>query len=117
GMRWGSHGAQAILTMRGWDQSARFDEAWALVAATYERDIHVLANIIDITPKPPNPPRKPRKRAAVVHGIRPVAGSSANPAAIQSASGARLELIRYSWRKTRAARHRAGLTVRFRSAR
>jgi hypothetical protein len=53
GMRWSSRGAQAILTMRGWDQSDRFDEAWALVATTYERDVHVLANVIDITPKPP----------------------------------------------------------------
>ena len=44
GMRWGTHGAQAILTMRGWDQSDRFDEAWALVAATYECNVHVLAN-------------------------------------------------------------------------
>jgi hypothetical protein len=52
GMRWGAHGAQAILTMRGWDQSDRFDEAWALVAATYEREVHVLANVIDLTPKP-----------------------------------------------------------------
>lgn len=52
GMRWGTHGAQAILTMRGWDQSDRFDEAWALVAATYERELHVLANVIDLTPKP-----------------------------------------------------------------
>jgi len=49
GMRWGAKGAQAILTMRGWDQSERFDEAWALVAATYQREIHVLANIVDIT--------------------------------------------------------------------
>lgn len=61
GMRWSHHGAQAILTMRGWDQSDRFDEAWALVAATYEREIHVLANIVDITPKPE---RKPRKKAS-----------------------------------------------------
>lgn len=52
GMRWSTKGAQAILTMRGWDQSERFDEAWALVAATYHREIHVLANVVDITPKP-----------------------------------------------------------------
>ena len=52
GMRWSPHGAQAILTMRGWDQSERFDQAWALVAATYECDVHVLANVVDITPKP-----------------------------------------------------------------
>lgn len=45
GMRWGTYGAQAILTMRGWDQSDRFDQAWALVAATYHREVHVLANV------------------------------------------------------------------------
>lgn len=61
GMRWGTLGAQAILTMRGWDQSERFDKAWALVAATYQCDVHVLANIVDITPKPP---RKERRRAS-----------------------------------------------------
>ena len=61
GMRWGTRGAQAILTMRGWDQSERLDEAWALVAATYQCDVHVLANVVDITPKPP---RKERRRAS-----------------------------------------------------
>lgn len=61
GMRWSHRGAQAILTMRGWDQSERFDEAWALVAATYQRDVHVLANVVDITPKPE---RKRRARAS-----------------------------------------------------
>lgn len=61
GMRWSAHGAQAILTLRGWDQSDRFDEAWALLAAAYQRDIHVLANVVDITPKPP---RARRKRAS-----------------------------------------------------
>jgi hypothetical protein len=61
GMRWTAHGAQAILTMRGWDQSDRFDQAWALVAATYERDIHMLANVIDITPPPP---KKSRSRTS-----------------------------------------------------
>ena len=33
-----AHGAQAILTLRGWDQSNRFDEAWALVAITLVRN-------------------------------------------------------------------------------
>jgi hypothetical protein len=61
GMRWSSRGAQAILTMRGWDQSERFDEAWALVAATYQREVHVLAKVIDITPKPE---RKTRAQAS-----------------------------------------------------
>jgi hypothetical protein len=64
GMRWSPHGAQAILTMRGWDQSDRFDEAWALVAATYQCDVHVLANVLDITPPPPKPERKRRAKAS-----------------------------------------------------
>jgi hypothetical protein len=29
-----------------------FDQGCALVAATYHAEVHVLANIIDITPKP-----------------------------------------------------------------
>jgi hypothetical protein len=64
GMRWGGHGAQAILTMRGWDQSERFDEAWALVAATYHREVHVLANVVDITRMPPKPEKRPRRTAS-----------------------------------------------------
>ena len=55
-------GAQAILTARGWDQSERFDEAWARLAATYQLDVHVLANVIAL--KPPAPPRTPRRRRA-----------------------------------------------------
>lgn len=58
GMRWGKKGAQAILTMRGWDQSERFDEAWALVAATYHCEVHVLANVVELTPKPATPSKK-----------------------------------------------------------
>lgn len=49
GMRWG-RGAQAILTARGWDQSERFDEAWALLAAHYQVEVHVLANVIPARP-------------------------------------------------------------------
>ena len=58
GMRWAPRGAQAILTMRGWDQSERFDQAWALVAATYHRDVHVIAQIVDINA----PRKKPTRR-------------------------------------------------------
>lgn len=64
GMRWSEHGAQAILTMRGWDQSDRFDQAWALVAATYQREIYVLANVIDMTPRPTRSPRTKRPSAS-----------------------------------------------------
>jgi len=45
GMRWGKRGAQAILTLRGWDQSERFEHAWAMLAATYQIQVHVLANV------------------------------------------------------------------------
>lgn len=57
GMRWG-FGAQAILTARGWDQSDRFNEAWALLAAHYHAEVYVLAKVIPLTP--PKPPRRSR---------------------------------------------------------
>ena len=60
GMRWSVPGAQAILTPRGWDQSERFDKAWALVAATFHADVTVLANVIAL--KPESAPRKPRAK-------------------------------------------------------
>jgi hypothetical protein len=41
GQRWTVPGAQAVLTARGWDQSDRFDEAFALLAATYEQEVTV----------------------------------------------------------------------------
>jgi hypothetical protein len=58
GMRWSQAGAQAILTPRGWDQSERFDKAWALVAATFHAEVTVLANVIAIRPE------KPQSRAS-----------------------------------------------------
>lgn len=48
GMRWGMEGSQAVLTLRGWDQSDRFDEAWAMLAASYQCEVHVLAHVIPI---------------------------------------------------------------------
>ena len=62
GMRWSVRGAQAILTPRGWDQSDRFDEAWALIAATYETGVTVLANVLAIKPRPA--PKKSRAKAS-----------------------------------------------------
>src|ERR1019366_7476547 len=61
GMRWSVSGAQAILTPRGWDQSERFDKAWALAAATFKADVTVLANVIAL--KPQSAPPKPRVKA------------------------------------------------------
>jgi hypothetical protein len=49
GMRWGQDGGQAILTVRGWTQSERFDDAWALLAATYQMQVTTLDNVVDIT--------------------------------------------------------------------
>lgn len=49
GMRWGQDGGQAILTLRGWSQSAdRFDRAWALLAATYRAEVATLHNVVSI---------------------------------------------------------------------
>lgn len=61
GMRWSVAGAQAILTPRGWDQSERFDEAWALIAASFHCDVTVLANVIAFKPKPQERAKKPRR--------------------------------------------------------
>jgi hypothetical protein len=58
GMRWSVEGAQAILTPRAWDQSARFDEAWALIAGTFEVQVTVLNNVIAF--KPQAQPRAPK---------------------------------------------------------
>jgi hypothetical protein len=52
GMRWGTDGGQAILTVRGWTQSERFDSAWARLAATYEMQVTTLDNVIDIRRAP-----------------------------------------------------------------
>jgi hypothetical protein len=51
GMRWSHLGGQAILNPRGWVQSERFDEAWALVAATYRVDVTLLSNVVPIRPR------------------------------------------------------------------
>lgn len=58
GMRWSGRGAQAILTMRGWDQSERFDLAWARLAATYHREVHLLANVVELSPDSPRRARR-----------------------------------------------------------
>jgi hypothetical protein len=48
GMRWGSEGGQAILTLRSWAQSERFDRAWALIAAKYRAEVTTLANVVSL---------------------------------------------------------------------
>lgn len=48
GMRWSQDGGQAILNLRGWAQSERFDQAWAMLAATYRAEITILNNVESI---------------------------------------------------------------------
>lgn len=59
GVRW-DRGAQAILTTRGWDQSERFDEAWALLVAKNQVEVHVLANVIPFMTTRPEKSRPAR---------------------------------------------------------
>lgn len=48
GMRWSNDGGQAILNFRGWQQSDRFDQAWALIAAQYKAEVTTIANVIQL---------------------------------------------------------------------
>jgi hypothetical protein len=48
GMRWGHKGGQAILNLRGWSQSERFDHAWSLIAATFRAEFILLNDIASI---------------------------------------------------------------------
>ncbi len=50
GMRWRHAGGQAILTLRGWAQSERFDRGWALLAGTYKKLVE-LPNKVTPLPK------------------------------------------------------------------
>ncbi|HEV2042670.1 MAG TPA: hypothetical protein VGT81_21940 [Casimicrobiaceae bacterium] len=48
GMRWGNEGGQAILNLRGWAQSERFDQAWALLAATFSAQVTIFNDVVSI---------------------------------------------------------------------
>jgi hypothetical protein len=48
GMRWRHAGGQAILTLRSFEQSGRFDRAWQMLAATYHREVRLPENVVDI---------------------------------------------------------------------
>jgi len=47
GMRWRNDGGQAILTLRGWVQSHRFEHAWQLLSTTYHADISLPDNVVE----------------------------------------------------------------------
>jgi len=53
GMRWGQEGGQAILNLRGWAQSERFDQAWALLAATFQAKITLLNDVVSLRSRRP----------------------------------------------------------------
>jgi hypothetical protein len=46
GMRWRQAGGQAILTVRAWCQSDRFERAWELLAATYKQPVALPRKVI-----------------------------------------------------------------------
>lgn len=48
GMRWRRDGGQAILNLRGFEQSGRFDRAWRRIVRTYVHDVSPPDNVIDI---------------------------------------------------------------------
>lgn len=52
GMRWGAEGGQAILNLRAWHQSDRFDKAWTLIAAQYKAEVTTLANVVPLHSSP-----------------------------------------------------------------
>ncbi len=49
GMRWGREGGQAILNLRGWAQSERFDQAWALLAAAFKAEVTLFNDVVSIS--------------------------------------------------------------------
>jgi len=46
GMRWSQEGGQAILNLRGWVQSERFEQAWALLAASSRHEVTLLNHVV-----------------------------------------------------------------------
>lgn len=46
GMRWRRAGGQAILTVRAWCQSDRFERAWELLATTYKQPVALPRKVI-----------------------------------------------------------------------
>ena len=52
GMRWSPTGGQAVLNLRGWVQSDRFDHAWAMLAAAYRTEVTLLNNVVPLRALP-----------------------------------------------------------------
>jgi len=48
GMRWSVRGGQAILTLRAWLQSNRFDSGWAVLSDTYRSEVSAPENVVPL---------------------------------------------------------------------
>ena len=48
GMRWSVRGGQAILTLRAWLQSHRFDSGWAVLSDTYRSEVSAPENVVPL---------------------------------------------------------------------
>ena len=48
GMRWSVRGGQAILTLRAWLQSNRFDSGWAVLSDTYRSEVSAPNNVVPL---------------------------------------------------------------------
>jgi hypothetical protein len=51
GMRWRHDGGQAILTLRAWVQSHRFEQAWSMLSATYRAEVTIPDNVTTLSRK------------------------------------------------------------------
>ena len=49
GMSWEHEGGQAVMTLRSWVQSDRYDRAWPMLAATYKKRVTIPENIVSLT--------------------------------------------------------------------
>ena len=48
GMRWSVRGGQAILTLRAWLQSNRFEAGWAVLSDTYRSEVSAPNNVVPL---------------------------------------------------------------------
>jgi len=51
GMAWRDEGGQAILSLRSFIQSKRFDTAWELLREGYQRLVTLPDNVISLRPR------------------------------------------------------------------
>jgi hypothetical protein len=53
GMRWRHDGGQAILNLRAFEQSDRFDRVWSMIASTYVHEVKLPPNVIELASRRP----------------------------------------------------------------